>query len=88
MAGEINSIVRALSWLERILKGERILKTYIKLQGFSYDIVDSKILKKVALGLVTGEAGCVVKGGQSADTLYMMWETWELLSGPLWFSVG
>lgn len=69
MPRQISSIIRrTFSRLKQILKGERILKTYIKLQRFSYDIVDSRILKKVVLepvfeeaGCVLGEAGCVLK---------------------------
>ena len=56
--------------MNRILKGERILKAYIKLQKFSNDIVDSRILKKAAPEWFLGEAGCV--SGESAGVLYMM----------------
>ena len=62
--------------MKRILKGERILKAYIKLQKFSNDIVDSRILKKTAPDWFLGEAGYV--SGESAGVSYVMWETWEV----------
>ena len=62
--------------MNRILQGERILKAYVKLQKFSNDIVDSKILKKVAPECFLREAGCV--SGESSGVLYVMWETWEV----------
>lgn len=81
MPRQISSIIRTFSRLKRILKNERILKTYFKLQRFSYDIVDSRILKKVILEPVLGEAGCVLKENSLLVFLYMVWKPWELLLG-------